>query len=161
MTMTLNKNDIKILKKELFIGNMISTIIILSIIIFDLAKLLLNDIDLLFLIILNVLGIIFTSLFNILYNLNIRKDIKYNSKHYEIKRVDEKIRNIEYEVGSGALYIPLLSDLFPNIWGQKMNKEELLYFKIEDELIPVNNEIFDSIQINENVIIYYFDFIRF
>ena len=25
----------------------------------------------------------------------------------------------------------------------------------------VNNEIFDSIQINENVIIYYFDFIRF
>ena len=115
----------------------------------------------LFLIILNVLGIIFTSLFNILYNLNIRKDIKYNSKHYEIKRVDEKIRNIEYEVGSGALYIPLLSDLFPNIWGQKMNKEELLYFKIEDELIPVNNEIFDSIQINENVIIYYFDFIRF
>ena len=42
-----------------------------------------------------------------------------------------------------------------------MNKEELLYFTIEDELIPVNNEIFDSIQINENVIIYYFDFIRF
>ena len=38
------------------------------------------------------------------------------------KIVDKEIKK-SFEAGSGNLFIPILGDLFPKLWGQKMNEK--------------------------------------
>jgi len=58
-------------------------------------------------------------------NRKIIKDLKSEKKLIETKIVEKKENTIDYEVGSGSLYIPVLGKLFPKIWGQEMKSYEV------------------------------------
>lgn len=67
-------------------------------------------------------------------NLKVNKDLKENIKEIQKRKVDKKIEEKSYEAGSGALYIPILGDLFPKLWGQKMKETgRYLIFSGEDK----------------------------
>ncbi len=57
-----------------------------------------------------------------LVNRKTNRDLKCNTKGLIKKRVERKSEEIDYEAGSGTLYVPVLGDLFPKLWGDKMRE---------------------------------------
>ncbi len=82
-----------------------------------------------------LLGGIFIYLF---LSRNIRSDIKTGDVimlNVHAKQVH--IEKPDYEVGSGALYIPILANIFPKMYGQKMKKTTKSF------IITDNNEKYE------------------
>ena len=151
----LTNTDKENIKKEMIIGNLVSIIIIFCVTIFDIIQLLINNgIELRIIIIINIFAFVISYLLNFLLNSKYRKDLKSNSKDIRIEIVADKLQRINYEAGSGSLYIPILGDLFPKIWGQEMKKQETQFIKVNTELVETESEIYDSIEIGNKVKIY-------
>ncbi len=156
--MTLNNTDILRIKKEMSPGNLVSVGIMLAIFIFDLVQVLTGSMDWKTLLIINIAGFILAFAINIIFNSKYRKDLKSSEKIYRIGIISDKRENTDYEAGSGTMYIPVLGDLFPKLWGQEMRKQNLHFLKINGELLPVDKKLFDSVAINQQVKIYYSKF---
>ena len=139
----------------MIIGNLISIVIILGVIVFNLFQIFKSSISLQILILVNLIAIFIAFLFNYLLNLKFRKDLKVNEKYFVTGNVTDKIEEVDYEAGSGSLYIPILGDLFPKIWGQEMKKEQIKFIKINNELFAVDNSLYESVDLNNIVKIYY------
>ena len=64
---------------------------------------------------------------------HLKKDISqlsYKLVPIQLNKIEECT---DYSAGSGALYIPILGDLFPRIWGQKMSTYKQVYaFDVND-----------------------------
>jgi len=71
--------------------------------------------------------------------------------------VKKKEYKVDYEAGSGSLYIPLLGDLFPNLWGQKMNPVDKWILIIDNTEYCVGKDIYDNITEGDSVEICYGD----
>lgn len=90
-----------------------------------------------------------------------RMNRKYNRDLKEDKRVAKtgvvqlKEEAVDYEAGSGVLYIPILGDLFPKLWGQKMSKLQKYNLIIDNHRFTVAKELFDSIEEGDEVTMYY------
>ena len=150
--MTLNQTDRNKIKKEMIIGNIASIIIIFGVLIFDIIQFVKKDeIDFKIILIINFSVLLLSYLVNFLLNSKYRKDLKFNLKISRIEKVTEKLQRVDYEAGSGTLYIPILGDLFPKLWGQEMKKEEIQFLKVNNELIETNSSIYDSIEIGNKV----------
>ena len=50
-----------------------------------------------------------------------------------------------FEAGSGALYIPILGDLFPKLWGQKMKGSNKYFIFTEKFKYEVNEEDYNKL----------------
>ncbi|MBP1637797.1 MAG: hypothetical protein H6Q18_586 [Bacteroidetes bacterium] len=105
---------------------------------------------------LNVIAIIISTIglsYLILVGMNrkINKDLKSEKKLIETKIVEKKEKTIDYEVGSGSLYVPVLGKLFPKIWGQEMKSYEVLRLTIDGEKYNVGKDIFDNIKEGDNI----------
>ena len=87
----LQKLDIAIIKKEMIIGNLISIVIILGVIVFNLFQIFKSSISLQILILVNLIAIFIAFLFNYLLNLKFRKDLKVNEKYFVTGNVTDKI----------------------------------------------------------------------
>jgi len=74
------------------------------------------------------------------------KDLRNGVKRIELAKVTSKQDKTSYEAGSGTLYIPILGDLFPKLWGQKTEPNYLVYFIIENYQYEVNKELYDNVR---------------
>lgn len=86
-----------------------------------------------------------------LMNKKINKDLKSNTKVITLVKIDEKIVVNTEEAGSGVLYIPILGELFPRLWGQKMKDIETYYLLIKGFRHEVDREFYESVNIGEEV----------
>ena len=91
----------------------------------------------------------------ILINKQVNRDLKSNAKGVLTKVVKDKYTEKSYEAGSGMLYIPILGNLFPKLWNQKM-RESLKYFiATEGYTYEVEESEYELFQIGETIHIYY------
>ena len=69
--------------------------------------------------------------------------------------IQKKEYKVDFEAGSGSLYIPVLGDLFPNLWGQKMNPVDKWILVIDNTTYPVDKDFSDRVSEGDSVEIYY------
>jgi Ca2+/Na+ antiporter len=83
------------------------------------------------------------------------KDLRNGLKRIELAKVSGKHNKTSNEAGSGTLYIPILGDLFPKLWGQKSEPNYLVYFIIDNYRYEVNKELYDKVKEGEIVEMHY------
>lgn len=94
------------------------------------------------------------------YNIN-RFKIKIEdcrTNKYPMQKVVEKVIETSYEAGSGMLYIPILADIFPKLFNQKMREFEKYKIYTEKYNYEVKKEDYLSLKVgdtfDENLSIY-------
>lgn len=148
MTKELTDKDRKVLKYERRIGFVFSGLVLCFGGLFNLFYFVLNKSEQTYLIIILIdLGIVLLAyLVCNRINLKVNRDLKGNKKELLKKRVDKKIEEKSYEAGSGALYIPILGDLFPKLWGQKMRETRRYYIFTSDSKYEVEKEVYNDLK---------------
>ena len=144
--MKLTKENIKTLKYEKRIGFVFAGLIIafgalinLFIIVSSPEK----NWLLLLLIDLCIVGLSYLVAFSM--NRKINRDLREGIKVVKTEKIEIKKSEIDYEVGSGALYIPILGDLFSKLWGHKMKEYSKYILIINGVGHTVEKELFDSV----------------
>lgn len=154
--MKLSTKDIKLIKYEKRIGYVFSSGLFVLGIIWNLSYLTSSENGVSYLMILINLAIIIVCLLipyfmNRKYNL----DIKYGIKSIKVEAVQNKEELVDYEPGSGKLYIPILGDLFPKQWGQKMRKVHKFVLIIDGAQYNIDKNLFDKVKKGDEVEMYY------
>lgn len=157
MTRELTEKDRKVLKYEKRIGFVFAGIIICFGGFFNFFYFVLNKSGVNFLMIICInLGIV--SLAYFVYhriNLNINRDLKGNIKEIFKRKVEKKSEEKSYEAGSGAMFIPILGNLFPKLWGQKMRETRKYYIFTSDNKYEVDKEVYDDIKKDTDIYIHF------
>jgi len=148
MTKELTDKDRKVLKYEKRIGFVFSGLIICFGGLFNLLYFVLNKTGQNYLMVSLIdLGILLLAYFVCnRINLKVNRDLSDNIKEILKKRVDKKIEEKSYEAGSGALFIPILGNLFPKLWGQKMRETRKYYIFTSDTKYEVDKEVYDDLE---------------
>lgn len=154
--MALTEKEIKTIKYEKRIAYVFSGFILVSAALYNLYYFVTNkNIDIIWVILINfglfVLSILIPELMNRKYNL----DIKSGKKIVRTATIQQIETEISYEAGSGMLYIPILGNLFPKIWGQNMRPTEKLYFVINNFRYEVDKEKLSEAKIDDTIEMYY------
>ena len=151
----LSEKNQKILKYEKRIAYIFSAILLSLGALLNLCLILTKAIDLNLLLLIN-LGIIIIC-FSIIFLMN-RKynlDLKEEEKLIKVQQVQSKKIETSHEAGSGAMYIPILGDLFPKLWGQKMRASQIYYLNIDNYRNEVDKEIYDTVNAGDFVEMHY------
>ena len=148
MTEKLTDKDRKVLKYERRIGFVFSGLIVCFGGLFNLLYFVLNKTELDYLMVYLIdLGILLLAYFVCnRINLKVNRDLKDNTKELLKKRVDKKIEDKSYEAGSGALFLPILGNLFPKLWGQKMRETRKYYLFTSDTKYEVDKVVYDDLK---------------
>ncbi len=101
-------------------------------------------------------GIVFTALL-ISHSLNkeYNMDLKDGSKIVTLEKIEKKETVVDYEAGSGTLHIPVLGDIFPKLWGQKMREIRKSSLVIKGKKHWVEKQLFDSVSEGDEVEMHY------
>lgn len=157
MTQELNDKDRKVLQYEKRIGFVFSGLILCFGGFFNLFYFVLNKTEQNYLMIILIdLGIILLAYFvcNKIY-LKVNRDLKDNRKEILKKRVDKKMEEKSYEAGSGALFMPILGNLFPKLWGQKMRETRIYYIFTGDTKYEVEKEFYDELKMDMDFYVHF------
>ncbi|MDA3865535.1 MAG: hypothetical protein PF489_02170 [Salinivirgaceae bacterium] len=101
-------------------------------------------------------GILALSVFVlIMVNRKHNKDLKNGEKVLKEAALQAKKQETSYEAGSGMLYIPILGDIFPRVWGQKMRPAQKYFFKVEGERHEVDEQTFNSTNAGDPVFLHF------
>lgn len=79
-------------------------------------------------------------------NHKINQDLKENTKELLKRTVQEKKEGFCSEPGSGVLYIPILGDLFPKLWGQEMKMIKRYFIVANDYEHEVDIDIYSAFE---------------
>lgn len=148
MFQNLTEKDRKVLKYEKRAGYVLSGLILCFGGLFNLVYLVMPSNEPNFLII----GIIDTAILLLSYftcykiNYKINLDLKENEKKLVKRTVDKKVEEKSHETGSGNLYIPILGELFPMLWGQKMNEKKKYFIYSNDYKHEVDEETYNYLK---------------
>lgn len=157
MKIELTENDRKILKYEKRIGYVFMTLIysfggLFNLFYFIIQK---DNPNYLMISLINLGIILLGFLACRLVNKDVNKDLKENNKTILVREIKKKYSEKSYETGSGNLYIPILGDIFPKLFGQKM-REGTKYFIIAGEFThEVEKNDFLNLKEGENALIHY------
>jgi hypothetical protein len=77
-------------------------------------------------------------------NRRINRDLRAGIKEARVEQVEKKRHKVDYEAGSGVLYIPILGDLFPRLWKPKMNEYSKYILTLKGVEYDVEKELFDN-----------------
>jgi hypothetical protein len=148
MNRDLTEKDRKVLKYERRIGYVLSGLIICFGGFFNLFYFVLNKTGQDYLMVSFIdLGILLLAYFVCnRINKKVNRDLKDITKELLKKRVEKKIEEKSYEAGSGALYIPILGDLFPKLWGQKMRETRKYFIFTSDTKYEVEKDVYDDLK---------------
>ncbi len=148
MTKELAEEDRKVLKYEKRIGYVFSGLILSFGGLFNLIYFVLNNPgqDYLVVSLINLGILLFAYSVCNRINLKVNLDLKDNTKELLKKRVDKKIEEKSYEAGSGTLFIPILGNLFPKLWGQKMRETRKYFIFTIDTNYEVDKEVYDDLK---------------
>jgi len=83
-------------------------------------------------------------------NLKVNLDLKEGTKELQKRIVQKKIEETSWEAGSGTLFIPILGNLFPKLWGQGMSDTKKYYIFSDDNRYEVEKDVFNSLQKNDD-----------
>ena len=144
--MELTTKNIKTLKNEKRIGFVFSGLIIIFGILLSSAYIILNN-DKNWVLLLSIgFGIICLSYFIAFFmNRKINNDLRAGTKVVRIEKIEEKKHKTDYEAGSGMLFIPILGNLFPKVWGQKMKEYSKYLLAVQGVNLDVEKELFDNV----------------
>jgi len=148
----LTRENVKKLKTEKRIGFVFSGLIIAFGALINLVIIVSNDEGgwlLPFLIALGIVGLSYFVAFSV--NRKINKDLRVGKKEIKTEIVENKAHKIDYEVGSGVLYIPVLGDLFPKLWKPKMNEYSKYILTIKGVEYDVVKEFFENVTVGETI----------
>ena len=146
ITRQLSEKDKKTIKSEKRIAYIFSIIVFSFGALFNLVFILESSQDLKLLLSIDV-GILLICFMIIFFmNRKYNADLKEMTKIVKIKQVIMKYQEISHEAGSGVLYIPILGDLFPKLWGQKMKPIQSYYLNIDNYRNEIEKELYDTIE---------------
>lgn len=148
MTRELIDKDRKILKYERRIGFVFSGLILCFGGFFNLFYFMLNKSEHDYLMISLIdLGVLILAYFVCKrINLKVNRDLKDNTKELFKKKVEKKMEEKSYEAGSGTLYAPILGELFPKLWGQKMREATKYYVFSSDSRYEVDKDVYNDLK---------------
>ena len=157
MNIELTDKDRKMLKYEKRIGFVFSGLVICFGGLYNLFYFLTNNTGQNYLMISLIdLGILFLAfLLCNRINLKVNRDLNENMKVLLKKKVEKKIEEKSYEAGSGALYIPILGDLFPKLWGQKMRESRKFFILTNDAKYEVEKEVYVVLKKNADFYVHF------
>ena len=154
--MELTKKNIKTLKYEKRTGFVFSGLVIAFGALLNLGYIISNEENGWLLLLLIDLGIVGLSYFIAFFmNRKINKDLRAGTKDVKIEKIERKKHEIDYEAGSGALFIPILGNLFPKLWGQKMKEYSKYTLVVNGVGFDVEKELFDSVVEGDLIEIHY------
>ena len=148
---TLTSQDIEKIKTEKRLGNIISSILIVLGLFFTFLYAVVAGFDVKYpvLLIINAAVILIAVVISLLINKEYNKDLRANTKTV-LKRKIESLRIDDApEAGSGALYIPILGDLFPKLWGQKMRTLKKHIAVANDFEYELSEELYNKLKEGE------------
>jgi hypothetical protein len=154
----LSEKDKKAIKFEKRIAYIFSVFVFLFGLLFNLYFILAElqdsgDLKLLLSIDVGILLICYMIIF--FMNRKYNADLKENTKIVKVKQVITKYQETSYEAGSGVLYIPILGNLFPKLWGQKMRPLPTYYFNIDNYRNEIEEELYDMVKDGDLVEMHY------
>lgn len=71
------------------------------------------------------------------------------------EKLCKKLKEVGFEPGSGAMFIPILGDLFPKLWGPKMREVSHYFFEINGRKISVDEDLYNMLEPGDEVKITY------
>ncbi len=150
--MNLSNEDIKIIKNEKRIGYVFSGLILALGGIGNLAYWVsVAEIQLMVIVIINLSLITVSILISFFMNRKYNLDLKEGEKIVKKEIIQKKEMITDYEVGSGALYIPILGDLFPKLWGQKMKEIKKGKVIINGTAQQIDKNLFESVNEGDDI----------
>lgn len=151
----MNNNDLELLKSELAPGKIAFVLLSAAITFIAFFIYIFEIISITILILIIVFAIIIGWKVGSIINKKINHDLLHKEIRVEIITVIYKESVTDYEAGSGALFIPILGNLFPRLWGQKMKqyKKELIYSS--NKKYEISADLADQIEINSQVECYF------
>ena len=157
MTSALTESDRKVLKYEKRIGYVFAGLILSFGGFFNFFYFILNKNGYNFLMIvfidLGIIGLAYFICNRINHKVNL--DLKDNQKELIKRKVENKIEEKSCEAGSGALYIPVLGDLFPKLWGQKMRTTKRYSILTNNYKYEVDIETFNELKKGTDFLIHF------
>jgi hypothetical protein len=84
-------------------------------------------------------------------NYRLIMDIKSNQKVLILDMVQEKQKVASSEAGSGAMFIPILGNLFPKLWGQQMKTANKYFFIIKNIRYEVDEKVYNNVNVGDIV----------
>jgi len=155
--MVLSKNDIKKLKYERRIGYVFMVLTYTFGGLFNLSCYVMEKINLSLVVLtfINFGMILLGILVAILINRDVNKDLKSNNKAVSVKTVIGKYTEKSYEAGSGNLYIPILGDMFPKLWRQKMRETTKYFIVTETYKHEVEKHEHELFEVGETILVHY------
>lgn len=154
--MILTDKDIKTIKYEKRIGFVFSGFVLVFGGLFNLIYVLINQ-DIVWAMLIPVdsgligLSILISYLMNRKYNM----DLKSGTKIVRIEKVQQLETETTYEAGSGSMYIPILGNIFPKLWGQEMRPIVKLNLIINGFRFEVEKDDFSKAKKDDKVEMYY------
>ena len=146
MDLELTTENSEKLKFEKRIGFIFALLVIAFGALINLVYIISNHEKSLLLLLLIDIGIVGLSyLICFLINRKINKDLRLGIKTVRIEKIEEKRDKTDCEVGSGVLYIPILGNLFPKLWGQKMKGNTKYILMVKEVGYTVEKKLFDSV----------------
>ena len=88
-------------------------------------------------------------------NHKINLDLKDNQKEVLKRSVDTKSAESSYEAGSGVLFIPILGNLFPKLWGQKMRETKKYFIFASGNKYEVDEGIYNDFKEGDDFYIHF------
>ncbi|MEI6765537.1 MAG: hypothetical protein WCM76_07835 [Bacteroidota bacterium] len=158
--MHLSKTDIKQIKYELRPGIIFSIIVLFFGGLFNVLFFTSENYNsrILFIVVADV--VIMCSSLLVFYAMNRKyiKDLRAGTKQSKTGTVENKEEEISYEAGSGNLHIPILGDIFPKIWGQKMKENTKFFLIISNRKYEVEKEFYDKVNNGDLLEIYFSEY---
>ncbi len=150
--MKLTDNDIKTIKNEKRMGYLFSGIILAFGFLFNLISILaFPEIELTTIALVDLLIILLCILISYFVNRKFNMDLKSGTKTIKVAQIQKKQMQTSYEAGSGALFIPILGNLFPKLWGQKMKPSDKFNLVIDAVSYEINKELYDIVNAGDSV----------
>lgn len=148
----LNEKDISTLKYEKRMGYIFAIMIICFGALLSFFSVLVSEnIKWNTLIIVDFCILILSFLVQYLTNRKINRDLLENEKIIKIEIIQLLESKPTYEAGSGTLFAPILGDLFPKLWGQRMRKLLKTSIVVNNTRYEVDPEVFEELKIRGSV----------
>ena len=143
----LSGDEIVIIRKEKRMGYIFASIILMLGLLLNLWIILtFSEENMNVLIVVEPLIILLSYLICRLINSKLNKDLTAGVKTIITETVQKKEARRSGEPGSGVLYIPILGDLFPKLWGQEMRMTSLYSLVIGSVRYNVAEETFAKVE---------------
>ncbi len=154
--MRLTREDIAALKYERRFGYLFPALILAFAILLNAFYFIVVPLpNLIYVIFTDTAVILICLLINYRVSHKLKQDLKDGVKVSKKAIVQDKECKVLWEAGSGTLHIPVLGNLFPKVWGQKMRDSSAYYLIINNTRYEVDRKLYEDVNPGDTVIMYY------